>query len=139
MWDSFSLTPLSGHTDGEIASIALSGPVRKPTCKKLNQASLDHVIAMRDQKLNAPQFLEAMKISGEIFLQHGPRFAVPECPQIHYISNQDIRGWAGPHPRPGYHTDHSNDVEPPKAKIALKTGGDTFANMYRHTMRFPRS
>jgi hypothetical protein len=56
VWDSFSVTPLSGHTGAEIASIALSGPVRKPTHRKLNQASLDHVIAMRDQNLNAPSF-----------------------------------------------------------------------------------
>jgi taurine dioxygenase len=64
--------------------------VDEQTRKKLNHAFLDHsVIAIRDQKLNAPQFLEAMKFFGEIFLQHNPRFAVPECPQIHYISNQD--------------------------------------------------
>jgi taurine dioxygenase len=95
------------------------------------------VIAIRDQKLNAPQFLEAMKIFGEIFLQHNPRFAVPECPQIHYISNQDkFEDGRVYIPGEGYHTDHSNDVEPPKATALYavklpKTGGDTqFVNMY---------
>jgi taurine dioxygenase len=82
--DSFSVTPLSAHTGAEIAGVDLSGPVDGQTRKRLNQAFLNHsVIAIRDQRLNAPQFLEAMKIFGEIFLQHNPRFAVPECPQIH--------------------------------------------------------
>jgi len=136
--DSFSVARLSDHTGAEIAGVDLSAPLGEPTRKRLNQAFLDHcVIAIRDQKLNAPRFLEAMKIFGEIFLQHNPRFAVPECPQIHYISNQekfeDGRVYI---PGEGYHTDHSNDVEPPKATALYavklpKTGGDTqFVNMY---------
>jgi taurine dioxygenase len=137
--DSFSVTPFPGHTGAGIAGVDLSGTAGEPTRKKLNQAFLDYsVIAIRDQKLNAPQFLEAMKIFGDIFLQHNPRFAVPECPQIHYISNQekfeDGRVYI---PGEGYHTDHSNDVEPPKATALYalklpKTGGDTqFVNMYQ--------
>ena len=137
--DSFSVTPLSGHTGAEIAGIDLSGPVGAPTGRKLNQVFLDHcVIAIRDQKLGAPQFLEAMKIFGEIFLQHNPRFAVPECPQIHYISNQDkFEDGRVYIPGEGYHTDHSNDIDPPKATALYavklpKTGGDTqFVNMYQ--------
>jgi taurine dioxygenase len=136
--DSFSMRPLSAHTGAEIAGIDLSSPVDEQTRKKLNHAFLDRsVIAVRNQKLNAPQFLEAMKIFGEVFLQHNPRFAVPECPQIHYISNQDkLEDGRVYIPGEGYHTDHSNDVEPPKATalhaVKLpKTGGDTqFVNMY---------
>jgi taurine dioxygenase len=135
---SFSATPLSAHTGTEIAGVDLSDPVDRLTRERLNQAFLDYsVIAIRDQTLNAPQFLEAMKIFGEIFLQHNPRFAVPECPQIHYISNQDkLEDGRAYIPGEGYHTDHSNDVEPPKATAlcAVKlpsTGGDTqFVNMY---------
>jgi taurine dioxygenase len=137
--DSFSVTPLSGHTGAEIAGVDLSGPVGEPTRKKLNRAFVDHsVIAIRDQKLSAPQFLEAMKIFGEVFLQHNPRFAVPECPQIHYISNQDkLEDGRVYIPGEGYHTDHSNDVAPPKATALYavrlpKSGGDTqFVNMYQ--------
>jgi taurine dioxygenase len=135
---SFSVTPLSAHTGTEIAGVDLSDPVDQLTRERLNQAFLDYsVIAIRDQTLNAPQFLEAMKIFGEIFLQHNPRFAVPECPQIHYISNQDkLEDGRVYIPGEGYHTDHSNDVEPPKATAlcAVKlpsTGGDAqFVNMY---------
>ena len=136
--DFLSVTPLSAHTGAEIVGVDLSGPVDEQSRGLLNQTLLDHsVIVIRDQKLNAPQFLEAMKIFGEIFLQHNPRFAVPECPQIHYISNQekfeDGRVYI---PGEGYHTDHSNDVEPPKATALYavmlpNSGGDTqFVNMY---------
>jgi taurine dioxygenase len=93
------------------------------------------VIAIRDQKPNVPQFLEAMKIFDEI-LQHNRRFAVPECPQIDYISNRDKIGVGRVYFGEGYHTNHSNDVEPPKptALYVVKlpsTGGRTqFVNMY---------
>ena len=135
--DSFSVRPLSAHTGAEIVGVDLSGPVDDQIRKKMNHAFLDHsVIAIRDQKLNAQEFLEAMKMFGEIFLQHNPRFAVPECPQIHYISNQDkLEDGRVYIPGEGYHTDHSNDIEPPKATVlyAVKLpngGGDTqFVNM----------
>jgi taurine dioxygenase len=135
---SFSLAPLSAHTGAEITGVDLSGAVDGQTRHGINQAFLDHsVIAIRDQQLSAPQFLEAMKIFGEIFWQHNPRFAVPEYPQVHYISNQDkFEDGRVYIPGEGYHTDHSNDPAPPKATAlyAVKlpnTGGDTqFVNMY---------
>lgn len=135
---SFSLKPLSPHTGAEIRGIDLRQPVDEATRTALNQAFVDHaVLAIRDQKLDAPQFLEAMKIFGEIFPQHNSRFAVPECPAIHYISNQDkLEDGKVYIPGEGYHTDHSNDEVPPKATVlhAVKlpnTGGDTqFVNMY---------
>jgi len=132
------VSPLSAHTGAEIVGVDLAGAVDEQTRERLNQAFLDHsVLAIRDQALSASQFLEAMKIFGEIFLQHNPRFAVPECPQIHYISNQDrLEDGRVYIPGEGYHTDHSNDVEPPKATALCavklpKSGGDTqFVNMY---------
>lgn len=135
---SFSIKPLSPHTGAEISGIDLSKPVDEPTRAALNQAFADHaVLCIRDQKLDAPQFLEAMKNFGEIFPQHNSRFAVPECPAIHYISNQDkLEDGRVYIPGEGYHTDHSNDEVPPKATAlhAVKlpnTGGDTqFVNMY---------
>lgn len=136
--ESFSVTPLSARTGAEIAGVDLSAPVDKQTRERLNQAFLDHsVLAIRGQTLNATQFLDAMTIFGEIFPQHNTRFAVAECPQVHYVSNQhrldDGRIYI---PGEGYHTDHSNAAEPPKATalcaVKLPTsGGDTqFVNMY---------
>jgi taurine dioxygenase len=135
---SFTINPLSAHTGAEIRGIDLREPVSDSSREALNQAFVDHtVLAIRDQNLSAPEFLEAMKIFGEIFPQHNSRFAVPEYPAIHYISNQDkLEDGKVYIPGEGYHTDHSNDREPPKATalhaVKLpKTGGDTqFVNMY---------
>lgn len=143
----FSVTPLSAHTGAEITGVDLRSPVDGETRDRLNQAFRDYaVVAVRDQQLSAAQFLEAMKIFGDIFWQHNPRFAVPECPQIHYISNQDTLDDGRVYiPGEGYHTDHSNDVEPPKATalhaVKLpKTGGDTqFVNMYEAYEALPEA
>jgi taurine dioxygenase len=133
----FSVTPLSSHTGAEVKGIDLRHPVDAATRHGLNRAFVDRaVLAIRDQQLSAPQFLDAMKVFGEIFPQHNTRFQVPGCPQIHYISNQDkLEDGRVYIPGEGYHTDHSNDEEPPKATAlhAVKlpnAGGDTqFVNM----------
>jgi taurine dioxygenase len=134
---SFSIRPLSAHTGAEIGGIDLRQAVDQATAAALNQAFVDHaVLAIRGQSLSAPQFLDALKVFGEIFPQHNSRFAVPECPAIHYISNQDkLEDGRVYIPGEGYHTDHSNDEVPPKATalhaVELPTtGGDTqFVNM----------
>jgi taurine dioxygenase len=142
-----SVTPLSAHTGAEITGVDLRSPVDGETRDRLNQAFRDYaVVAVRDQQLRAAQFLEAMKIFGDIFWQHNPRFAVPECPQVHYISNQDTLDDGRVYiPGEGYHTDHSNDIEPPKATalhaVKLpKSGGDTqFVNMYEAYEALPEA
>lgn len=114
--DAFSILPLSPQIGAEITGIDLRQPADVATKAALNRAFEDHaVLAIRDQHLTAPQFLQAMTTFGEIFPQHNPRFAVPACPSIHYISNQDKLEDGRPYiPGEGYHTDHSNDVEPPR-------------------------
>jgi taurine dioxygenase len=135
---SFSIEPLSPHTGAAIVGLDISKPLDEATRKGLDQAFTDHgVLVIRDQKLDAPQFLRAMKNFGDIFPQHSPKFEVPECPEVHYVSNQDKTEDGKVYiPGEGYHTDHSNYVQPPKAtalhavKLPL-TGGDTqFVNMY---------
>ena len=134
---SFTVSPLSAHTGAEVHGADLSKPADAATRQGLNQTFSDSaVLVVRDQKLGAQQFLDAMTMFGEIFPQHNSRFAVPECPQIHYISNQDKTEDGKVYiPGEGYHTDHSNDQEPPKATAlhAVKlpaAGGDTqFINM----------
>jgi taurine dioxygenase len=133
----FFIKPLSPHTGAEITGIDLRQPSDAATKAALNRAFEDHaMLCIRDQHLTAPQFLQAMTLFGEIFPQHNSRFAVPECPAIHYISNQDkLEDGRTYIPGEGYHTDHSNDAEPPKATAlhAVKlpsSGGDTqFVNM----------
>ena len=118
--------------------VDLTRPLQPELRERLTRAFVEHsVLVIRDQRLDAPQFLAAMQNFGEIFPQHNPRFAVPECPLVHYISNQDkLEDGRVYIPGEGYHTDHSNDAIPPKATAlhAVKlpaTGGDTqFVNMH---------
>jgi len=72
-----------------------------------------------------------------VFPQYNSRFALPECPEIHYISNQDFYPDGKRYiPGEGYHTDHSNAACPPKATVlhAVRLpdkGGDTqYVNMH---------
>jgi taurine dioxygenase len=140
-----AIAPLSAHTGAEVRSVDLRRPLDDALRARLNKAFVDHsVLVIRDQKLDAHEFLAAMQNFGEVFPQHNPRFAVPECPMIHYISNQDRREDGTVYiPGEGYHTDHSNDVEPPKATAlhAVKlpnSGGDTqFVNMHEAYAALP--
>jgi len=134
------VNPLSSHAGAEVLGVDLRDGMKDPIVRdELNRAFANHcVIAIRDQNLTAQQFYEVGEIFGEIFPQHNSRFSVPECPLIHYISNQDkFEDGRVYIPGEGYHTDHSNDAVPPKATMlfAVKlpnTGGDTqFINMYR--------
>ena len=131
------ITPLTGHTGAEARGIDLTAGVDAETRSRLNQAFVAHgVLVVRSQRLSALQMRGAAGLFGDLFPQHNTRFALPECPEIHYISNQDSfpdgRRYI---PGEGWHTDHSNDVRPPKATVLHavtlpSTGGDTeFANM----------
>ena len=134
----YAITLLSSHTGAEVRGVDLQRPIDRATRDRLNRDFVYHsVLVISDQKLSAPEFLQAMQLFGYIFPQHNPRFQVPECPMIHYISNQDrFEDGTLYIPGEGYHTDHSNDAEPPKATAlhAVKLpngGGDTqFINMY---------
>jgi taurine dioxygenase len=128
---------LSGHTGAEAMGIDLSRPVSAETKTALNQAFVEQgVLVIRDQDLAPAQMLAAVTLFGSVFQQHNTRFAIPDCPEIHYISNQD-RFPDGTRyiPGEGWHTDHSNDSRPPKATVLHAVtlpgqGGDTqFANM----------
>jgi taurine dioxygenase len=84
----------------------------------LNRAFGLFVLVLRDQHLTPQQLLEPVGLFGEPFPQHNSRFALPECPLVHYISNQDFY----PDGRltfraKGYHTDHPNAGRPPKATV----------------------
>jgi taurine dioxygenase len=142
-----AITPLSSHTGVEVRGIDLRQPLDEAICERLRQAFVDRsVLVIRDQSLSAPEFLRAMQRFGDIFPQHNPRFQVPDCPMIHYISNQDRFDDGTVYiPGEGYHTDHSNDAKPPKATalhaVKLpKSGGDTqFVNMCEAYAALPES
>jgi len=111
------ITPLSEHTGAEVRGIDLARPVTHEARAALNDAFVERsVLVVRKQSLAPQQMLAAVELFGRIFQQHNTRFAIPECPQIHYLSNQDRfpdgRRYI---PGEGWHTDHSNDTRPPKA------------------------
>jgi len=128
---------LTEHTGAEVRGADLSRVVDAETRALLNETFLRRgVLVIKGQALTSHQMLEAVRFFGEIFPQHNTRFALPDCPEIHFISNQDKfpdgRRYI---PGEGWHTDHSNDVCPPKATVLHAVslpsrGGDTqFANM----------
>jgi taurine dioxygenase len=128
---------LTEHTGAEVIGVDLSRGASAETREMLNAAFVQHsVLVVRDQVLTPAQMLEAVKLIGPVFHQHNTRFALPDCPEIHYISNQD-RFPDGTRyiPGEGWHTDHSNDTRPPKATVLHAVtlpdrGGDTqYANM----------
>jgi taurine dioxygenase len=132
-----AITHLTDHTGAEVRGIDLNDPLDTETRARLNQVFVDRgVLVIRRQTLSASQMLDAVRLFGEVFPQHNTRFALPDCPEIHFISNQDKfpdgRRYI---PGEGWHTDHSNDARPPKATVLHaidlpSTGGDTqFANM----------
>jgi taurine dioxygenase len=132
------ITPLSSHTGAEVRGVDLARPLDAAQCEILNRAFVEHsVLVFRDQHLSPRQLFGAVQLFGEVFPQHNTRFALPECPEIHYISNQDVYPDGTRYiPGEGYHTDHSNAAEPPKATVLLAVqlpdrGGDTqFVNMH---------
>jgi taurine dioxygenase len=135
----YTITPLSEHTGAEVRGIDLSEPVDEAARKDLNGAFIDRsVLVFREQHLSPHQLVAAVGLFGEIFPQHNSRFALPECPLVHYISNQDFYPDGKRYiPGEGYHTDHSNAVCPPKATVLHAVslpdrGGDTqYVNMHR--------
>ena len=128
----YTIAPLSEHTGAEVRGIDLTEPIDEVARAGLNRAFVDRsVLVFRDQHLTPQQLLEAVGLFGEPFPQHNSRFALPECPLVHYISNQDFYPDGTRYiPGEGYHTDHSNAACPPKATVLHAVslpdrGGDT--------------
>src|SRR3954468_12874768 len=127
---------LTDHTGVEVRGLDV-GSIDTAMRARLNQAFVERgVLVLRGQTQTPHGLLEAVRLFGDVFPQHNTRFSLPDCPEIHFISNQDKfpdgRRYI---PGEGWHTDHSNDARPPMATVlhAVKLpsrGGDTqFANM----------
>lgn len=135
--NSLRTAQMTDHTGIEVNGIDLSRGVDDQTAASLNQAfTTNSVLVVRKQTLKPDALLNAVRLFGEVFHQHNTRFALPECPEIHYISNQDKYPDGKRYiPGAGWHTDHSNDTHPPKATVLHAVqlpdnGGDTqFLNM----------
>ncbi len=132
-----TFTPLTAHTGMAVEGVDLSAPVPEALRAELYRAYLDRsVLVVRGQNLDPHQTLAAAKLFGAPFIQHNTRFQLPECPEVHYISNQDKFSDGRPYiPGEGYHTDHSNAALPPKAtvlhakELPSRGGATQFVNM----------
>ena len=132
------ISPFSEPFGAEVTGVDFSKPVEKDFVKILNRAFVDHsILVIRNQELTPQQMVVAVGYFGSIFEQQNKRFSIPECPEIHYISNQESYPDGTRYiPGAGFHTDHSNDIMPPKATVLLairlpNKGGDTqFVNMH---------
>lgn len=101
--------------------------------RALNALLAEHaVLVFRDQALDPAQFMCAAEIFGTLMPQQIKQFVLPDYPLVGYNSTQDLPRKNGKLQVRGenYHTDHSNEVAPPKATslLALKipsVGGDT--------------
>src|SRR5215831_19872736 len=128
----YTIAPLSEHTGAEVRGIDLTEPIEATVKTRLNRAFVDRsVLVFRDQHLAPHQLVQAVGLFGEIFPQHNSRFALTDCPPVHYISNKEFYPDGRRYiPGEGYHTDHSNAPRPPKATalhaVSLpEHGGDT--------------
>ena len=135
----YTLTPMNSRGIGaEIRGLDTTKPVSDEVRRQLNaDFAKYHVLALRDQKLSADQFLASCGLFGEIMEHHRKNSSTAENPRVYEIRNVEVA--------PGkyfingatFHTDHSNDPIPPKATalhaISLPSyGGDTqFLDMHQ--------
>ena len=124
------LTDLFG---AEISGIDLAGPLDEAMRRELYRLFADNaVLVIRGQDFDPPQFAGAAQLFGELIPEQFPNYRLPEYPQVSFLSNRDLEqsGKQRAVRGEGFHTDHSNYAEPPKATILYgitipESGGDT--------------
>ena len=90
------------------------------------------VLVFPKQTLSPPEFMRAVEVFGELMPQQIKQFTLKDHPMVGYNSTEDLPMKDGKLQVRGenYHTDHSNEVAPPKATSLLaitlpSRGGDT--------------
>lgn len=107
-----------------------SGP---ELASRLTRLLSDHgVLVFKGQQLTPPDFIRAIENFGELMPQQIKKFTLPDYPMVGYNSSNDLPRKDGRLQVRGenYHTDHSNEVAPPKATSLYavqipSVGGDT--------------
>ncbi len=135
---SYQLNPLTRHGIGaEVRGIDLTQPVSDAIRRQLNaDFATHHVLAIRDQKFGAQQFMAAGRVFGDIMPHHRKSGDFTSDTSVFEIFNQPVGDGKYYIAGETFHTDHSNDPVPPKATslhpISLPSkGGDTqFVNMH---------
>jgi taurine dioxygenase len=134
---SFTITPLTGHTGAEVVGLDFTQPLDGETRTTLNKAFAEHhVLVMRDQHFEPPQFKSAATVFGDLMLHDKKENHVPGHPDVYYVSNDEVLNGKRVIPGETFHTDHSNHPRPPKATMLFavqlpSSGGDTqYVNMH---------
>jgi taurine dioxygenase len=103
----------------------------------LNRAfAKHHVLVLRDQHFDPPQFKDAARVFGELMTHDKTDIFVPGHPDVYYVSNDRFVNGKRLIPGETFHTDHSNHPAPPKATTLYAVelpsrGGDTqYVNMH---------
>ena len=131
------ITKLSEHIGAEVTGIDLTKPVDAATRRALNKAVVDNIaLVIRDQSLDARQFLEVGKLFGEPMDRNYLDYSVPGVPFVHEVSSRH-RSKDGTVKKvgPRWHTDHTHQEYPPKhtvlyaVELPAKGGGTSIANM----------
>ncbi len=117
----------------EVSGLDLSKPLAAGESEEINRLLAEHaVLVFPGQKLTPPQFMAAIENFGPLMFQQHEKFTLPDYPMVGFNSTRDLPRKNGKLQVRGenYHTDHSNDLVPPKATalIAIEIpsyGGDT--------------
>lgn len=128
-----TIHPINDDFAAEIGDIDLTRPVDEHCRQELNELFSKYaVLIFRHQPLTPPQFMQAAEIFGELMDQQIKKFVLREYPLVGCNSTTDLPRKNGKLQVRGenYHTDHSNNPQPPKATslVAVQIpsyGGDT--------------
>ncbi len=140
--------PLNAVLGAQVSGLDLSQPLDAATRQQLNALFAQHaVLVFRDQPLTPPQFMQAAEVFGELMPQQIKKFALPDYPMVGANSTLDLPRKNGKLQVRGenYHTDHSNEVAPPKATALVAVqipsrGGDTqFVDVRRAFADLPQA
>jgi taurine dioxygenase len=132
------IRPMPGGSGAVVTGIDLREPVDATARRALEAALVEHIaLVIRDQHLTPPQYVEAIRIFGELAdQQFRSKFSLPEYPTVQVVSNQEKQSNGKPvyHGRI-WHSDHTHEATPPNYTVlyALEvpsSGGATcIANM----------
>ncbi|MDH3703514.1 MAG: TauD/TfdA family dioxygenase, partial [Alphaproteobacteria bacterium] len=114
------IIPSGAALGAEIRGVDLSKPLGDETFGTIEAAFNEHsVVYFRDQDLKPPQLIDYASRYGEVqrlFLNH---YAMPEHPEILYVSNIQDQGKDIGYADAGsvWHTDMSFEQRPPRATM----------------------
>lgn len=127
------IEPIGQDFAARVTGLDFTQPLSAQAQQQLNDWFARYaVLVFPGQSLTPPQFMQAVGCFGELMPQQIKQFTLPDYPLVGYNSTEDLPRKNGKLQVRGenYHTDHSNEVAPPKATALVaitlpSSGGDT--------------